>query len=143
MAESGLVLDHASLHYAVLFHYHTLVSFCLATCGMILFVLSLQEGFYAYQLKQLSWTLINILVIVAAGHGFLTALWHCRLWFAYSIILVGVHNLVENLVSAYGPFRASVLHLRPGATAAGFIISAIACFATFYLVSVGAAKTSS
>ena len=35
----------------ILFRYHSFYTFCLLAGGMILFVLSLEEGFYAYQFK--------------------------------------------------------------------------------------------
>jgi len=35
----------------MLFKYHSFYTFCLLAGGMILFVLSLEEGFYAYQFK--------------------------------------------------------------------------------------------
>ena len=37
--------------YDILFRYHSFYTFCLLAGGMILFVLSLEEGFYAYQFK--------------------------------------------------------------------------------------------
>jgi hypothetical protein len=49
LQNSGIVL--APFFDDVLFKYHSFYTFCLLAGGMILFVLSLEEGFYAYQFK--------------------------------------------------------------------------------------------
>lgn len=46
---SGIVLP--TFFDDMLFKYHSFYTFCLLAVGMILFVLSLEEGFYAYQFK--------------------------------------------------------------------------------------------
>lgn len=48
MKASGYAPEKDSFWFGVLFGYHNLTCFCLFTLGLIIFVLSLQEGFYAY-----------------------------------------------------------------------------------------------
>ena len=48
LTNSGIPIDKATEQYAIMYGYHNLISFCLITFGLILFVYSLQEGFYAY-----------------------------------------------------------------------------------------------
>lgn len=135
LAASGIQLDRQGLAYAAFFDYHSLVSFCLVTFGMVIFVLSLQEGFYAYQLKKLGWALVTMFAIVAAGHGHIVALWRNRLWFTCGVAGICCHNLVEFIISTYGPFKTPLLAIDPHATRAGFILAATSVFSLFWMVS--------
>jgi len=99
-----------------MFGHQNLFSYCIAAGGIIIFVISLQEGFYLYQLKRISWTVVSTMVIVFGFHGQLIGLWHNRLWFCYSLMCVVVHNFVEYLVSKYLPWKSILMQLNPEAT---------------------------
>lgn len=118
----------------MLFKFHSFYTFCFLAGGMILFVLSLEEGFYAYQFKQLGWTLLNLLFICTAGHGHLIGLWRLRLWFVYTVVLLSLRDSVDRVVSRFVP--SPPLHpLSPKATVLGYLTGIIAVFAFYFNVS--------
>lgn len=116
----------------MLFKYHSFFTFCLFAFGMILFVLSLEEGFYAYQFKQMGWSILNLIVIVSAGHGLLLGLWKVRIWFVYTLLCLVARDVTDHLVSklSIGP---SMHSLTPKATVLGYIFGVIAS-AVFYIM---------
>lgn len=98
---------------------------------MIFFVLSLEEGFYAYQFKQMGWSVLNLMVIVTAGHGLILALWRVRIWFVYTVLCMCLRDLVDILVSScqVGP---SMHLLTPKATVLGYTIGGLVAFAFYF-----------
>ena len=48
LSKSGLAPEPGSILHAICYEYHSLAVFMLLTLGVILFVVSLQEGFYSY-----------------------------------------------------------------------------------------------
>lgn len=102
---------------------------------MIFFVLSLEEGFYSYQFKQLGWSVINMIVIVTAGHGHLAGLWRLRLWFVYTILCLCFRDVVDTFVSKFIPVKSPLHVLSPKATKLGYISGAIAAFIFYFKVS--------
>lgn len=85
----------------MLYKYQSFYTFCMIGAGMICFVLSLEEGFYAYQFKQMGWAIVNLLCILGGGHGLLFALWKVRIWFVYTILCLSFRACVEKFVSNY------------------------------------------
>jgi len=116
----------------ILFKYHSFYTFCLLAIGMILFVLSLEEGFYAYQFKQLGWSLLNLMVIVTAGHGHLLGLWRLRIWFVYTVLCLCVRDFADNLASKYVPISAPLHTLSPKATIFGYIFGGFVAFVFYF-----------
>lgn len=92
----------------MLYKYHSFYCFCLLAAGMIIFVLSLEEGFYAYQFKQMGWSLLNLMVIVTAGHGLLLSLWRVRIWFVYTILCMVLRDTTNVIVSNLIPIGPSM-----------------------------------
>jgi len=92
----------------MLYKYHSFYCFCLLAAGMILFVLSLEEGFYAYQFKQMGWSLLNLMVIVTSGHGLLLGLWRVRIWFVYTILCMVLRDTTNVIVSNLIPVGPSM-----------------------------------
>ena len=119
----------------VIFRYHSFYSFCLLSFGLMFFVLSLEEGFYAYQFKQFGWSLLNIAMIVLAGHGFLIGLWRIRVWWAYTLACLCFRDIVDNVVSKLDPVRIPLHSLSPQHTLFGFLVSATAAFTFYFTVS--------
>ena len=103
--------------------------------GSISFVLSLEEGFFAYQFRMLGWSLISLICIITGGTGWLFGLWGCRLWFIYPISALCVHNYVDYIVCRYCPFHTPLSLLKPQASWEGFISGIIATFIYFNAVS--------
>ena len=130
---SGVVLPEALDD--VIFRYHSFYSFCLLSFGLMFFVLSLEEGFYAYQFKQFGWSLLNIAMIVLAGHGFLIGLWRIRVWWAYTLACLCFRDIVDNVVSKIDPVRIPLHSLSPQHTLFGFLVSATAAFTFYFTVS--------
>ena len=120
----------------VIFRYHSFYSFCLLSFGLMFFVLSLEEGFYAYQFKQFGWSLLNIAMIVLAGHGFLIGLWRIRVWWAYTLACLCFRDIVDNVVSKLDPVRIPLHSLSPQHTLFGFLVSATAAFTFYFTVSI-------
>lgn len=89
----------------VLFQYHNMIVFLLLTSILIIFVTSLQEGFYGYQFKQLGWTLISALMIVMGLTGLVLCLWRCKMWIFYTFITITAHNAVDYIVNKYSPCK--------------------------------------
>jgi phosphatidate cytidylyltransferase len=116
----------------MLFKYHSFYTFCLLASGMILFVLSLQEGHYAYQFKQLGWSMLNLTVIVTAGHGHLVGLWKLRLWFVYTISCMCLRDMVDNIVSNFLPIGLPLHSLSPKSSVLGYIIGGVCAFAYYF-----------
>jgi len=97
------------------------------TGALILFTMSLQEGFYAYQLRHVSFTAFCALVCSVACQGFLIALWHSRLWFVWALIIIFMQGTVDGVVSAYGPLTAPIKSISPDNTIFGFVCAAFVC----------------
>ena len=117
------------------YEYHELIVFMMVTVGIILFVVSLQEGFYAYQFRMLGWTLASALIIISGCSGLLLSLWKCRMWFFYTVCCITARNLIDHLVGSCSPLKIRMLMLKPEATLEGFIAGIIASFAFFAIVS--------
>ena len=133
--KSGLAPEPGSFLHSFCYEYHSLVVFTMLTLGVILFVVSLQEGFYSYQFRMLGWTLLCAILIISGTQGMLLGLWKCRMWFFYTICCVVVHNAVDYLMCHFFPLRTPMLMLKPEATFEGFTAGAISCFLFFTLVS--------
>jgi len=119
----------------MLFKYHSFYTFCLLASGMIFFVLSLEEGFYAYQFKNMGWSILNLLVIVGSGHGLLIALWKMRMWFVYTLLCMCFRDLVDHLVSKFVKVGPPMHVLSPKSTLLGYIIGGASAFAFYFVVS--------
>ena len=133
LKHSDMAPEPGSFLSILLYEYHNFISFCLMTLGMMLFVVSLQEGFYSYQFKMLGWTLLSSLLIVGGCSGLLLSLWKCRMWFFYTVMCISIHNAIDHLVSQNFPWKTPMLYLKPEATLQGFIGGAMGCFAFFTL----------
>lgn len=119
----------------VLFKYHAFYTFCLVAIGMICFVLSLEEGFYAYQFKQMGWALLNMILISGAGHGLLVALWRLRIWFVYTLTCLYCRDIVDHFISNYLPIGPKLHSLAKSQTLIGYLFGGISAFAFYFLVS--------
>lgn len=119
----------------MLFKYHSFYTFCLLAAGMIFFVLSLEEGFYAYQFKQMGWSILNLIVIVGSGHGLLIALYKMRLWFVYTLVCMCLRDVVDHLVSNHVKVGPPMHSLSPKSSLLGYVIGAACAFA-FYFVAI-------
>lgn len=119
----------------MLFKYHSFYTFCLLASGMIFFVLSLEEGFYAYQFKQMGWSILNLMVIVGSGHGLLIALWKMRMWFVYTLLCMCFRDTIDHLVSNYVKVGPPMHTLSPKSSLLGYIIGGASAF-VFYFAAV-------
>ena len=98
-------------------------------------MISLQEGFYAYQFKRLGWALLCTFSIVTGLTGLVVALWSNRLWFFYAVTCITLHNAVDYAFSKFFPLKTQIMMLKPEATFEGFLAGSIACFLYFYITS--------
>jgi hypothetical protein len=96
------------------------------TIGIIFLVISLQEGYYSYQVQRFGHILAFTLIIVSSFHGFLTGLWTCRIWFIFPIATIALRNAIEYLVEKYCPLRTKIYDLKPKATMEGFVAGIVA-----------------
>jgi len=119
----------------VLFQYHSMIVFCLLTIHMIIFVVSLQKGFYGYQFRQLGWTLLSAVAIITGVTGLIVALWKCRLWLIFAVLTITAHNAFDYLVNKYSPVRTPMLNLKPDATMEGFAVGVLVSFIFFTVTS--------
>ena len=117
------------------YEYHELIVFMMMTIGIILFVISLQEGFYAYQFRMLGWTLLSAFLIISGCSGMLMSLWMCRMWFFYAVCCVTTRNLIDHFVCTWFPMRTHMSKLKPEATVEGFIAGIVASFGFYVAVS--------
>jgi len=69
---------------------------------------------------------------VLSFHGHLSALWKCRIWFVFTVVIIAIRNGVEYLVENYWPFRTKIYDLKPRSTIEGFIAGVIATL-VFYI----------
>ena len=114
------------------FAYHKIISFILFTGGMVFFVLSLEEGFYLYQFKQFGWTMLNLGVIATGMNGMLTALWHSRLWYTYTVLAIALNNLIVFIFDNLKPLGGiKLFSIKPKATLEGHIAGIIATIGMF------------
>jgi hypothetical protein len=102
---------------------------------MIIFVVSLQKGFYGYQFRQLGWTLLSAFAIVAGITGLVVAVWKCRLWMIFAVLCITAHNASDYIVNKYSPLRTPMLNLKPDATMEGFAMGVLTSFMFFTIVS--------
>lgn len=135
LAKSGLAPEPGSFLALALFDYHNIAVFTLMMGALVMFVVSLQEGFYAYQFKMLSWTLVSALLFVTGFTGMVSCLFKCRIWYFFAITCVTVHNAADFIACHYFPVKTRMLSLKPDATVEGFIAGAAACFLYFTIVS--------
>lgn len=100
---------------------------------MIFFVLSLEEGFYAYQFRQMGWSILSLMVIVGSGHGLLLSLWKVRIWFIYTVVCLYLRDVVDFLVAKFigGP---PIHHLSPKSSILGFIVGGLCAFGFYFQV---------
>jgi hypothetical protein len=98
-----MALTPGSFLDIVLFRYHNLIVFLMLTTYLIIFVTSLQAGFYGYQFKQLGWTLLSALTIVMGCTGLILCLWKCRMWFFFAVMTITAHNAMDYIVNKYSP----------------------------------------
>ena len=131
--KSGLAPESGTLLFEVLFVQNNLVSFIFFTLSIMFFVMSLQEGFYAYQFKKLGWTLLSIFCIVVGSNGLIVALWSNRLWYVFAISSIVLHNVVDYIVSRCFPIKSPILMLKPEATLEGFLAGSVACFVYLFI----------
>lgn len=116
---SDLAPPKESLLYKIVFGYHNLTAFCIFVAGIITFVISLEQGFYHYQFKQLGWILTNILFIVTGMHGFLSSMWYGRVWIGFPVLVVVINAFaahIVNIVSGETP----MMRLNPLKTVEGY-----------------------
>jgi hypothetical protein len=130
LSNSGIELPW--ILHQIVFTYNAFFAFGVFAFGLIFFVLSLEEGFYSYQFKQIGWSLVNMIVIVSAGHGHLSGMWRLRLWFVYTWLCLALRDLVDNIFSRYFPLKSPLHVLSPKATKLGYITGAVAAFIFYY-----------
>mmetsp|Transcript_90899 Transcript_90899/g.125354 ORF Transcript_90899/g.125354 Transcript_90899/m.125354 type:complete len:239 (+) Transcript_90899:468-1184(+) len=105
--------------YKIVFGYHNLTAFCIFVAGIITFVISLEQGFYHYQFKQLGWCLTNILFIVTGMHGFLSSMWYGRVWIGFPVLVVVINAFAAHIVNTVSG-ETPMMRLNPLKTVEGY-----------------------
>lgn len=105
--------------YKIVFGYHNLTAFCMFVAGIIMFVISLEQGFYHYQFKQLGWCLTNILFIVTGMHGLMSSMWYGRVWIGFPVLVVVINAFFSHAVNTISG-ETPMMRLNPLKTVEGY-----------------------
>lgn len=109
-------------------HVFQLVSFCMYAILFIASVLSLKKGLYAYQFKQLTWTIIILLLVVVQMKVVVYNIYTGLVWFAFPFTLVMANDTFAYLVGITIGGKCTnrrFLELSPNKTWEGFLGAAL------------------
>jgi phosphatidate cytidylyltransferase len=121
-------------------HWHKKLTFLSYSTVFVITVLSMKKGFYRYQMNQLAWTLLTLVMVVAQMHSMILNVIEGLFWFVIPTMLVIVNDSAAYFVG-FTTGRRFIDHekhpflkLSPNKTWEGFIGGGLlTIIAGFYL----------
>ena len=113
----GRLFDYY-FHIAV--PYHTFLSFSFYCVGVLLFVWSLQKGYYKYQFEMFAWIHLTLLLIVVQSTFTIINIFHGLIWFLLPALLIISNDCWAYIVGFFFG-RTPLIRLSPKKTWEGFI----------------------
>ncbi|KAK8807342.1 hypothetical protein WA158_004101 [Blastocystis sp. Blastoise] len=108
----------------VVLKYHSLIGIILYSFNFVLFVLCLKKGCLKYQISQLAWTLLNIVLVVLQTSSMITNMSEGMIWFFFPVFLVCINDTTAYLFGrTFGRkfIKQSLTPLSPKKSWEGFI----------------------
>lgn len=107
-----------SFHYAI--PYHAFVCFSLYMIGVVVFVLSLETGYYRYQFEMFAWVHLTLLLIVVQSTVIVVNMFQGLVWFILPALMI-ISN--DTFAYIFGFFfgRTPLIAISPKKTWEGFI----------------------
>lgn len=113
--------------------YHLAISFVLYIIGFTGFILTLRSGSLKYQFKQLTWTLMTLLLVVLQSHLIINNIFQGLIWFLLPSSLIICNDITAYLSGFFFGkkfFKQPLTSLSPNKTWEGFI-GALFCTCVF------------
>eukprot|EP00892_Ulva_mutabilis_P008468 jgi/Ulvmu1/5994/UM026_0118.1 len=107
---------------------HLIISYWLYIFGFVLFVLTLQQGQYSYQFRQLAWTHLIVFFVVLPTSFLVPLAFEGLVWFFLPCGLIIVNDIMAYLAGKFCG-RTPLIKLSPKKTWEGFIGGAIGTMA--------------
>lgn len=79
--------------FMALARYHLGISFALYVIGFVTFVLTLRSGFYKYQITQMTWTIMILVVIIAQSNFIVKNLFEGIVWFLLPCAIIVCNDI--------------------------------------------------
>lgn len=92
-ALSILPFRNVNLLQNLLTKYHLGISFALYVIGFVTFVLTLRSRFYKYQITQLTWTIMILIIIVAQSNFIVKNLFEGIVWFLLPCAIIVCNDI--------------------------------------------------
>ena len=127
----GKVFDY---YFHVHTPYHTFLSFTMYCVGVLLFVWSLQRGYYKYQFESFAWVHLTLLLIVMQSTFVVVNMFHGLIWFILPALLI-VSNDCWAYVFGFFFGRTPLIRLSPKKTWEGFIGAFVMTMVTGFVLS--------
>ncbi|KAJ6254261.1 phosphatidate cytidylyltransferase [Anaeramoeba flamelloides] len=106
--------------FAALVRYHTFISYALYITCFVLFVASLQKGYYLYQFKKLSWCMLSLFFIVWRTNLVIRNLFDGLIWILLPITMIFINDIAAYLWGiSFG--KHPLIKISPKKTWEGFI----------------------
>lgn len=88
------VITNSKINFFVaLARYHLGISFALYVIGFVTFVLTLRSGFYKYQITQMTWTIMILVVIIAQSNFIVKNLFEGIVWFLLPCAIIVCNDI--------------------------------------------------
>lgn len=105
-------------HYSI--PYHSFMSFALYIIGVVVFVLSLETGYYRYQFEMFAWVHLTLLLIVVQSTVIVVNMFQGLIWFILPALLI-ISNDTWAYIFGFFFGRTPLIQLSPKKTWEGFI----------------------
>jgi len=115
-----LTLSPNSTILLFLINYYRIISFTLYTAGLIMFVLSLQNGYYDYQYKIFAWVHLAIMLTIMCSVCFAANINYGMIWFSLPAFLIIINDIGAYLFGVtFG--KTPLISVSPKKTWEGFL----------------------
>jgi len=121
---SKIIKDFPPAIYDVTIHHHNWISFLLYIVGFCVFIFSLRRSTLKYQLGQMTWTVMTLLLVVVQSHVITTAIFEGRIWLILPSALIICNDIMAYFMGLTFGRRFSskpLTRLSPNKTWEGFI----------------------
>lgn len=110
---------------------HLMISYSMYIAGLLMFVLTLQQGQYLYQFKQFAWTHMIVFFTAVPTSFFMPLLFEGLMWFFMPVGLIIVNDIMA-YIAGITVGRTPLIALSPKKTWEGFIGGAIGTIAASF-----------
>jgi phosphatidate cytidylyltransferase len=104
--------------------YHLGSSFVLYVIGFVTFILTLRKGYYKYQMTQMTWTLMTLMIIVVQSNFIVTNIFEGIIWFILPCSIIVCNDIFAYFSGFFFGkkfINRQFLKISPNKTWEGFI----------------------